>query len=110
MVGQRVTLENQIHGLALVFGVRLPRGLSPAFAQVNSAGGELPALSGALRGLLAARDALRGAIAAINRDIKWLARSFEDCKRLMTIPGVGHVTALAFVAAIDRTEPLPQLA
>jgi transposase len=103
LVGQRVTLENQIRGLALVFGVRLPRGLSPAFAaQVNSATGELPALSGALRGLLAARDALLGAIAAINRDVKWLARSFEDCKRLMTIPGVGHVTALAFVAAIDE--------
>jgi transposase len=103
LVGQRVTLENQIRGLALVFGVRLPRGLRPAFAaQVNSANGEFPALSGALRGLLAARDALLGAIAAINRDVKRLAHSFEDCKRLMTIPGVGHVTALAFVAAIDE--------
>lgn len=102
LVGQRVTLENQIRGLALVFGARLPRGLSPAFAtQVNSVGGDVPALAGALRGLLAARDALLGAIAVINRDIKRLARSFEACQRLMTIPGVGHVTALAFVAAID---------
>jgi transposase len=30
LVGQRVTLENQIRGLAVAFGVRLPRGLSPA--------------------------------------------------------------------------------
>jgi transposase len=103
LVGQRVTLENQIRGLALVFGVRLPRGLSRAFAaRVNSASGELPALSAALRGLLAARDALLGAIAAINHDIKRLACSFEDCQRLMAIPGVGPVTALAFVAAIDE--------
>jgi transposase len=29
LVGQRVTIENQIRGLALVFGVRLPRGLVP---------------------------------------------------------------------------------
>jgi transposase len=102
LVGQRVTLENQIRGLALVFGVRLPRGLSPAFRmQAKSASGELPALSSALRGLLAARDALLGAIATINRDIKQLTRSFEACQRLMTIPGVGHLTALAFVAAID---------
>ena len=102
LVGQRVTLENQIRGLALVFGVRLPRGLSPAFAtQIKSTCGELPALSGALRGLLTARDAVLGAIAAINRDIKQLTRSFEACQRLMTIPGVGHLTALAFVAAID---------
>ena len=102
LVGQRVTLENQIRGLALVFGVRLPRGLSPAFArQVNTASDEQSALSGALRGLLTARDALLGAIAAINRDIKQLAQSSEACQRLMTIPGVGHITALAFVAAID---------
>ena len=30
LVGQRVTLENQIRGLAVVFGVRLPRALSLA--------------------------------------------------------------------------------
>ena len=29
--GQRVTLENQIRGLAVVFGVRLPRALTTAF-------------------------------------------------------------------------------
>jgi transposase len=105
LVGQRVTLENQIRGLALVFGVRLPRGLSPAFAaQVTSNSSEVPALSGALRGLLVARDALLRAITAINRDIKRLARSFEVCQRLMTIPGVGHLTALAFVAAIDEPD------
>lgn len=31
LVGQRVMLENQIRGLAVVFGVRLPRALSLAF-------------------------------------------------------------------------------
>jgi transposase len=97
--------ENQIRGLALVFGVRLPRGLSPAVAeQATSASSEDPALSGALRGLLVARDALLGAITAINRDIKLLARSSEACQRLMTIPGAGHLTALAFVAAIDEPD------
>jgi transposase len=35
LVGQRVTLENQIRGLAVVFGVRLPRSLTAAF--VNQA-------------------------------------------------------------------------
>ena len=32
LVGQRATLENQIRGLAVVFGVRLPRALSTAFS------------------------------------------------------------------------------
>ena len=56
LVGQRVTLENQIRGLAVVFGVRLPRGLSSGFAQrAMAAGHGIPGLDGAMRGLLAAR-------------------------------------------------------
>jgi transposase len=105
LVGQRVTLENQIRGLAVVFGVRLPRGLSPAFAGHVIRGSEdIAGLSGAMRGLLAARNAVLKAIAAINGDLKRLACSSEACQRLMTIPGVGQLTALAFVAAIDEPE------
>jgi transposase len=33
LVGQRITLENQIRGLAVVFGVRLPRALTGAFVR-----------------------------------------------------------------------------
>ena len=54
-----------------------------------------------MRGLLAARNAVLKAIAAIDRDMKRLVHSSEACRRLMTIPGVGQLTALAFVAAID---------
>jgi len=105
LVGQRVTLENQIRGLAVVFGVRLPRGLSPAFAeQVISGSQGVAGLAGATAGLLAARNAVLEAIAAIDRDMKRLVCSSEACRRLMTIPGVGRLTALAFVAAIDEPE------
>jgi transposase len=102
LVGQRVTLENQIRGLAVVFGVRLPRGLSPAFAEQVIGGSKgVAGLSGAMSGLLAARNAVLEAITAIDHDMKRLARASEACRRLMTIPGVGQLTALAFVAAID---------
>jgi transposase len=40
LVGQRLTLENQIRGLAVMFGVRLPRGLSPAFAEQVTSGSQ----------------------------------------------------------------------
>jgi transposase len=105
LVGQRVTLENQIRGLAVVFGVRLPRGLSPAFAkQVASGSQGVAGLACAMAGLLAARTAVLEAITAIDRDMKRLARSSEACRRLMAIPGVGQLTALAFIAAIDEPE------
>lgn len=56
LVGQRITLENQIRGLAVVFGVRLPRGLSPAFVE------EVIAMSDGIAGAVQ-RDARAGCCA-----------------------------------------------
>ena len=105
LVGQRVTLENQIRGLAVVFGVRLPRALSPAFIdQALKASEGINGLSAAMRGLVAARAAVLAAVVAIDSDIKKMVRASDACRRLMTIPGVGQLTALAFTAAIDDPE------
>ena len=54
-----------------------------------------------MRGLIAARTAVMTAVAAIDADIRRMTRASGACRRLMTIPGVGQLTALAFVAAID---------
>ena len=97
LVGQRVTLENQIHGLAIVFGVRLPRGLSRAFVeQALRASEGIDGLSGAMRGLIEARSAVLSAVASI-----------DACRRPMTIPGGGYLTALAFTAAVDDAARFP---
>src|SRR5947208_17000482 len=96
LVGQRVTLENQIRGLAVVFGVRLPRALSPAFiTQALRASEGIPGLSAAMQGLVAARTAVLAAIVAIDGDIRRMVRASDACRRLMSIPGVGQLTALA---------------
>lgn len=102
LVGQRVTLENQIRGLAVVFGARLPRALSSAFIkQALQASEGITGLSAAMRGLVAARTAVLAAVVAIDADIRRMVRASDACRRLMTIPGVGQLTALAFTAAID---------
>lgn len=102
LVGQRVTIDNQIRGLVVVFGVRLPRALSPAFkdAALKVTDG-VPGLHAALHGLFAAREAILAAVSAIDADVKNMARKSGTCARLMTVPGVGPITALAFAAAID---------
>jgi Transposase IS116/IS110/IS902 family/DDE superfamily endonuclease len=41
------------------------------------------------------------AVAAIDDDMRRMVKASGACRRLMTIPGVGQLTALAFVAAID---------
>ena len=102
LVGQRVTLENQIRGLAVVFGVRLPGALTVAFIDNALKASEgIAGLSVAMRGLIAARTAVLTAVAAIDADMRRMTRASAACRRLMTIPGVGQLTALAFVAAID---------
>src|SRR6476661_4419506 len=70
LVGQRVTLENQIRGLAVVFGIRLPRALTAAFvSQALKASEGVAGLSAAMRGLIAARTAVT-AVAAIDADMR----------------------------------------
>lgn len=51
--------------------------------------------------LLKAIEALTAQIDDADKELTELARADETCKRLMTIPGVGPVTATRFVAAID---------
>ena len=46
-------------------------------------------------------DAVSIQVRASDRQVKMIARSNPVCARLMTVPGVGPVTAVAFVAAID---------
>lgn len=54
-----------------------------------------------MRGLISAREAVLAAIVSIDADVKAMTRASKPCRRLMTVPGVGALTALAFVAAID---------
>jgi transposase len=109
LVGQRVTLENQIRGLAVVFGIRLPRALSPGFIrQALRASEGIAGLSAAMRGLVAARAAVLAAVVAIDADIRRMVRASDACRRLMSIPGVGQLTALAFTAAVDDPRRFPR--
>lgn len=51
--------------------------------------------------LLKAVEALSVQIDEADKELSELAQKDETCRRLMTIPGVGPVTATRFVAAID---------
>src|SRR5207237_9226010 len=41
------------------------------------------------------------AVWAMYGDIRRMVRASDACRRLMSIPGVGQLTALAFTAAVD---------
>ena len=102
LVGQRVTLENQIRGLAVVLGSgSLARSPNAFIGNALKASEGIAGLSVAKRELIAARTAVMTAVAAIDADMRRMTRASAACRRLMTIPGVAQLTALAFVTAID---------
>jgi transposase len=77
--------QHKIRGLAVVFGVRLPRALTAAFIDNALRASEgIAGLSVAMRGLIAARTAVMSAVAAIDADIRRMTRASAACRRLMT--------------------------
>ena len=61
----------------------------------------LPDLSEVMEVLLEARRKLREQFTKLHRKLLAIVRDDTVCRRLMTIPGVGAVTALAYRATID---------
>lgn len=96
-------LENELRGLLRVFGIRLaPRVGHGSFdAQVRSTFADDETLSCALVPLLDARTVLYKTYLKLDNAVKALTKADPLCVRLMSIPGVGPVTALTFKSAVD---------
>lgn len=102
LAGQRRSLENVVRALLRGFGAKVGRVAKGRFeARARGLLEDLPRLADAVGALLAARRAILCELATLEKRIKAVARASEVCRRLMTVPGVGPMTALAFVAAID---------
>jgi transposase len=103
-IKSRMNVENTIRGLLASFGIRLPKHLKTYEQRVRMVLEDQPVLSGIILPLLHLRtEALRQA-AALTRDMTRQARVDEACRRLMTIPGIGAVSAVTYVATIDRPD------
>jgi transposase len=102
LVSQRCELENQIRGLMKNFGLRCKTTKGVGFEQaVLLLIQHHTVLREVLVPLLAARDALRRQEAALTLKVRARTLASPVCKRLMTMPGVGMMTALAFSATVD---------
>jgi transposase len=95
-------LDNSVRGLLRGFGLRPPRLLrgrwSDAVRELITAH---PMLMAAIEPILVARDGLCEELARLDKLVRDQARDDAVCRRLMTVPGVGAVVALSYVAAID---------
>ena len=98
-----VDLENEIRGLVRLLGIRLPGPLKHgAFdTYVRDAIEAHTTLARTLIPLLDARLVLYQTYLQLDNQARALARDDGICQRLMTVPGVGPVTALTFKAGVD---------
>ena len=103
LVKTKRDLENQIRGLLKNLGLRIGKAGGHVFRRrVEELVGERLPLQEAVRPLLAVRELVSRELAVLSRKLLALARTADASRRLMTVPGIGPITALAFQAAIDE--------
>jgi transposase len=101
----RVRRINTLRGLCREFGVNAPlgakRGLATLGARLAEDDGTVPTmLRVMLQQLIDEIRSLEARIATIEVELARLAEQSPVCQRLQTIPGVGLISATAFVGAV----------
>ena len=100
LVRSRTLLLNTVRGWLRTQGRRLASGSVLTFGtRVRATMGET--LPGYVDRQLEMIEHLHAAIADADREVRTLAEGDPVARRLMTVPGVGPVTAVRFIAAID---------
>ncbi len=102
LVEVRTGLYNQIRGLLKTFGVVLGSGTGGTFERaVNAECPDDPMVRDAVGALLCAWRVAGERKVALERQLVRIAREQDVCRRLATVPGVGAITSLTFVTALD---------
>jgi transposase len=98
----RRDLGSKIRGVLKTFGKVVGKVGGRVFeARVRELAAGEAGLEEAVSALLAVRERLEQQVEALEARILGFARRSDPCRRLMTIPGVGALTAVSFVAAVD---------
>jgi len=102
LVDARLRLDNMIRGLCATFGHRLGSGKGKAFLEGITKAVHIAGLGDAIASLLSVRTELVEQIKEMDRRLRVIASQSQACEILMSIPGVGVQTSVAFAAAIDE--------
>jgi len=102
LVRARTELINHVRGLSKSFGLRIPKCESTAFVRRAEQTQMPQSLLPALKPLLTALNALNEQIKAYETLLEEMAQNSKDAQPLLTIHGVGNLTALAFVLTLEE--------
>lgn len=102
LVSIRRDIENQVRSMIKEYGLLFPRAIALPFRRkvIELLGGEHQ-LSAVIEPLLAVHEQVCQQQGKLDNQVRQLAKSDETTRRLMTVPGVGVVTALTFRHTID---------
>ncbi|SHO61272.1 Transposase [Pseudoxanthobacter soli DSM 19599] len=100
--GKAIAIENDLRGLLRNFGLKVGMvGKVKYEDRIRELTEGMPELAEIVEPLLAARQKLREEFAKLDRKVREEVRTDPVCRRLMTVPGVGAIVALAYAATID---------
>jgi len=105
LMGARTALVNEIRGLLAEYGIVLPTGVN-AFrnalaAKLEAEHAKLTPLSQELFGKLREEfKKVEAEVAYYDEKLQALATTHPESQRLLTIPGIGPITATALIAAV----------
>ena len=98
-------IEKSLRGILRGFGLKVGAISTGAFAaRIFELCEGHDTLTQIARSMLDARQALLEQFNLLHRKVLAMAKADQRTCRLMTIPGVGPLTSLTFVSAIDQTE------
>lgn len=102
----RIDLDNHIRGVLKAFGLKVGKVATGQFEArvwelIDAGDAQIRWVVGTL---LTTRAAVVSQLALLHRAVLAVVKQDQVCRRLMTVPGVGALTALAFRTAIDEPE------
>jgi transposase len=102
LVGMTTRLSNQIRGILKTFGL-LPGSMRdlPFDRRVEDLLSDRDDLAPIVRPMLVAWRQLRVQIAEFDRQVRALTKKDPTCRLLMSVPGIGVVSVLAYVSTVE---------
>jgi transposase len=105
LLNKRRDLENGIRALLREAGLKVGTPSRRNFAaRVRELAADDPVLSILAESLLSVIETMTREVERLTKRVLDEVRTEPTCRRLMTVPGVGPLTALAFRATIDRPD------
>src|SRR5215468_9052156 len=106
LMGERTALVHEVHGLLHEYGIVIPKGVSQfrhaVVGKLEAEKDKLTPLSQEMFWQLVEEFAtLEKQLVYYQKKLEALATTHPECQRLMTIPGIGPLTATALVAAVS---------